>query len=113
MPLFWLDYSISFFKTYASILRFSENTLATALVKRRIECVEVLRIKIVLRDAEGVSKPLIMHYLTLAKEFYRLAYVGVVYETEDVVVGYAGFLLCCYRSRATKSTLAGGWISFH
>ena len=34
-----------------------------------------------------------MHYFTLAQIFYRVAHIGVIHETQDVVICYAGFLL--------------------
>ena len=36
-----------------------------------------------------------MHQLALAEELEGLADVGVVYHSEQIVVGHAGFLLCC------------------
>ena len=42
-----------------------------------------------------------MHKLTLAEEFEGFADVGVVNESEQIVVGYAGFLLCCNFKSAT------------
>ena len=62
--------------------------------RRGIEGVEVLRVEVVLGDAEGVAKPLIMHDLPLPQELDGIPHVGVVAEAEDVVVGDAGFLLC-------------------
>ena len=67
--------------------------LAAALVKGRVAGIEVLRIKMILRDAEGIPKPLIMHDLTLPEELDGLADIGIVAEAEDVVVGDAGLLL--------------------
>ena len=34
-----------------------------------------------------------MHYFALAQIFYRVAHIGVIHETQDVVICYAGFLL--------------------
>ena len=60
----------------------------------------------ILGDAEGVAKPLVMHDLPLPQELDRISHVGVIAETENVVVGHAGFLLCYYHAFATKSGLA-------
>ena len=35
-----------------------------------------------------------MHDLALTEELYYVVHVGVVAEAEDIVVGYAGLLLC-------------------
>lgn len=42
-----------------------------------------------------------MNYLALAKEFERLANIGIVYHTEQIVVGNARLLLRCYRVSTT------------
>ena len=66
-------------------------------VKRRIDRIEIFGIQIVLRDADGIAKSLIMHELTLAQEFDRLADVGIVTQTQNVVVRRARLLLCYYH----------------
>ena len=72
------------------------SILFTALrIERRVVGVEVLGIQMVLGDAEGVAKTLIMHDLPLAKELNGVAYVGIVRQAQNVVVGGACFLLCC------------------
>ena len=57
----------------------------------------------VLRDAERVAEALIVHNLALAQEFDRVADVGIVDKTQDVVVGRTRLLLCYYHVFATKS----------
>ena len=34
-----------------------------------------------------------MHYFTFTQEFYHIAYVRIVADSEDVVIGSSGFLL--------------------
>ena len=68
--------------------------LAAALVKGRVAGVEVLRVEVILRDPYAVAKSLIMHYLALTKEFYRIANVGIVGQAQNVIVGRARLLLC-------------------
>ena len=75
-------------------------------VKARIHRIKILRIQPVLRYAQSITKPLIVHDLTLAEVFERLANVGVIDETDEVVVGHARFLLCYYHVFATKLSLA-------
>ena len=69
-------------------------------VKGRVVSVEIFGIQIVLRDAEGVTEALIMHKLALAQKFDGLAHVGIVAKAQDVVIGRARLLLCCYRAKA-------------
>ena len=67
------------------------------LVKGRIAGVEILGVKIILRDAEGIAEPLIVNYLAGAKELDRVVDVGIVRQAENIVVGGAGLLLCYYH----------------
>ena len=79
---------------------------ATRFVEGRVDRVKILGIKIVLCDAKCVAETLIVHELTLAQEFDRLADVGVITQTQNVVVRCARFLLCYYHVFATKLSLA-------
>ena len=47
----------------------------------------------ILCDTEGIAKSLKMRDLPLAQEFDGVADVGVVYETENIIIGYARLLL--------------------
>ena len=67
--------------------------LTAPLVKGGIAGVEVLGVQIVLGNAEGIPKPLVVNDLPLPQELDGLADVGVIAEAEDVVVGHAGLLL--------------------
>ena len=77
------------------------DSFSAPLVKGGVAGVEVLGIEVVLGDAEGVTKPLVMHDLPLPQKLDGLADVGIVAEAEDVVVGHAGLLLCYYHVFAT------------
>ena len=68
--------------------------LPIPLVKAGIDGVEILTVKMILRDAEGVAKPLIMDDLSLAEIFDDVADVGIVAQAEDIVVGHTRLLLC-------------------
>ena len=63
-------------------------------VKGRIESVKILGVKVILRDAQSLAESLVMHDLSLAKELDGIANVGVIYETQNVVVGHPRLLLC-------------------
>ena len=62
----------------------------------------------ILRTAERISEALVVHDLAGAQKTQGVADIGIVDQAQKVVVGDSCLLLCCYRSRATKSTLAGG-----
>jgi len=51
---------------------------------------------------EEFAEPLKMHNLPLPQELYNLVYIGVVGQAQNVVVGGAGFLLCCNNVKTTK-----------
>ena len=57
----------------------------------------------ILRDADGVGEALIVNDLALAQIFDGIANVGIVGQTQDIVVGDACLLLCYYHVFATKS----------
>ncbi len=64
-------------------------------IEFRVECVEVLGIQVVLYDAERLAESLEVNDFTLSEEFDRVSYIGIVYETKDIIVGSSGFLFCC------------------
>ena len=73
------------------ILLFHPRTVECGVI-----CVEVTLILAgLLRDRDSLTEALIVHYLPLAQEPYRIDYIGVVDETKDVIVGQSRFLLCC------------------
>ena len=67
---------------------------AAVLVKRRVAGVEVFGIEIILRNAESIAEALIVYYFTRAEEFYRVAHVGIVRKSENIVISRASLLLC-------------------
>ena len=78
---------------------------STAFIEGWVADVEVFGVKVILRDAEGIGKALIMHDLALAEEFDHVVDVGVVRQTQDIVIGRARLLLCYYLVFATKLCL--------
>ena len=83
----------------------SSVLLAVLPIECRIVGIEVLRVQIVLGDAEGIGKPLVMHDLPLTQEFDGLLHIGIVAETENVVVGDTRFLLWCNHIRTNFSEI--------
>lgn len=63
-------------------------------VKGRIKCVKILGIKIILDYAQAFAEPLKMHDLTLPEESYGIDDVGIVYHSQNIVIGGAGLLFC-------------------
>lgn len=49
------------------------------------------------------AETLIMHNLPLPEELDRIADFRVFYKTQDVVIGCAGFLLCCDHVKTTAA----------
>ncbi len=43
-----------------------------------------------------------MHHFTLTEELDYLVYIGIVTESQNVVVGCTSFLLCYYFANATS-----------
>ena len=80
-------------------------SLAARTVKGGVASVEILGIQVVLGDAEGIGKPLVMHDLTLPQELDGVTDVGIVAEAENVIVGHAGLLLWCNHIRTNFSEI--------
>ena len=63
-------------------------------VKGGIESVKILGVQIILSDAKCLAEALIVNYLALTKELDRIADIGIVNKTQNVVVGHTCLLLC-------------------
>ena len=70
------------------------RAFGTLFVKGRVASVEIFGVEMVLRYADTLAETLIMDDLALSQELDRIAYVGVVGEAENVVIGRASLLLC-------------------
>lgn len=83
-------------------LIFGLRLLAELLhVEFRIDCVEVFGVKVILNDSQPFAEALIVHDFALTQEADWVQDIRVVAETDDVIVGRAGFLLCCNHIRTT------------
>ena len=60
-----------------------------------------MEVLIVLVCTVWLAETLKMYDLSLTKEPYRIAYVGVVGQAQDIVIGGAGFLFRCCLTGAT------------
>ena len=56
----------------------------------------------ILRDTNGIAETLEMINLSLAEKFDRVAHIGIIHKTENVIIRCARFLLCCNRMSATN-----------
>ena len=63
-------------------------------IKRRIDRVEIFRIQIILSYPESLGESLIMNHLTCPEEFDRIANIGIIYKTKQIVIGRTRLLLC-------------------
>ena len=77
-----------------------------SFVKRRIKGVEIFAVEVLLRDAEGVAEALVVHNLTLTQILDGIAHIGIIAQTQNIIVGYTSFLLCYYHVFATKISFA-------
>ena len=59
-----------------------------------VECVEILLIQMLLRSSENIAESLKMHDFALTKETDDVVYVGVIGQSQNVVVGGTRLLLC-------------------
>ena len=68
-------------------------SLHTAFIKARVKCIEILAVETIGEDAQTLAEALVVGDLTLSQEFERLEHVGIVDQTNEVVVGRTRFLL--------------------
>ena len=77
-------------------------------VKCWVGRIEVLSIQMVLDNPEPFTKPLEMHNLTRTQEPDRICNFLVLYQTQDIVIGAAGFLFRCQILRQVGNRVALG-----
>ncbi len=69
--------------------------LIWVFVEGRIEGIEVAAVQMILDIPQGFTEPLEVDDLPLPQETDGIADIVVFNHAQDVVVGGAGFLLCC------------------
>lgn len=69
--------------------------LSYSFVKLRIPTVEVLVVAAFLRYSQSFAEALIVYQFAFTQEFYRVADIGIVNQSQNVVVCHPRLLLCC------------------
>ncbi len=77
-------------------------------VKSRIHKIDVLLVKFFPQQLHGFTKTLEMNNFPLPQELYYIVYIGIVTQTQNVIVGYSCFLLWHGKIIATKYILKFG-----
>ena len=72
-----------------------------AFVKSGVVKIDVLLVHFLLAQTQAFTKALEVDDLTLTQKSDYVVDIGVVTQTKNVVVGLAGFLLCCDGVRKT------------
>ena len=67
--------------------------LSKPLIKAGIDGVEILAVKLILRDAEGVAKALEMHEFSLSEIADGVLHVGGVHQAQNVVISHPRLML--------------------
>ena len=75
------------------------------LIKGRIESVEILGVQPVGEDAQALAEALEMDDLPFTQKTDGRDHVRVVHQTQNIVIGGAGFLLCCDAVRTALRLL--------
>lgn len=76
-------------------------------VEIRVVCVVILAVQVVKNQAKAFTETLIVYNLSFAQIADRVTDFRIFDEAKNIIVGKAGFLLCCYLVRITK--LKYGW----
>ena len=69
--------------------------ILAALVKRSIECVEILAVEVVGSYTQTFAETLIMNNFPCTQKSYRVDNIGVVTKTQDIIVCGSCFLFGC------------------
>lgn len=84
---------------------------AELLIKVWVICVEVFLVKIILDQTETFTETLKVYQFTLAEEADGIGNFCILCQTQDVIIGSAGFLLCrhifCQIRNRVTGTLEG------
>ena len=68
--------------------------LSLWLVKGRIERIEILAVQMLLCNAQGIAKALVVNDLTFTQITQRISDVGIIAQANQIVIGYPCLLLC-------------------
>ena len=75
---------------------FFVNSFYSCAVKCGIVCIEIaLVLAGLLRYGDSLAEALIVDYLPLAQETYRVDDIRIIHKAEDIVIGQPRLLLCC------------------
>ena len=70
-----------------------------------VECgvgeIDILAVHLFLAQPQTLAEALEVDDLPLPQEADHVVHIRVITETQDIVIGEAGFLLCCNGVRAT------------
>ena len=65
-------------------------------VHGRVHKVDILGIQLLTEQLHRLTEALEVDHLALPEELNNIVYIRIVAESENVVIGDAGFLFCCY-----------------
>lgn len=68
--------------------------LLSALINTRIKGIEILFVHLIRSYSESLTEALIVYYLSCPEELNDITHIGIVHETQDVIVGGSRLLLC-------------------
>ena len=75
---------------------FFVNSFYSCAVKCGFVCIEIaLVLAGLLRYGDSLAEALIVDYLPLAQETYRVDDIRIIHKAEDIVIGQPRLLLCC------------------
>lgn len=69
-------------------------------IKLGVEGVIVTRVQMLLHHAQRIAEALEVYDFAFPQEFQRVAHIGVINQTKQIVIGCACLLFCCKRARA-------------
>ena len=79
-----------------------ENTLHFPLfIETRVHIIDILFSKLLLGEPQAFAEALEMNDLARPQELYNIIYIRVITQTQDIIIGYTSFLLCCNHIRTT------------
>ena len=81
-------------------------------VKAGIKGVKVFGVHVVLGNADRFTESLEMNQFPFPQKPDGIFHIGVIHQTENVVIGDSGFLFCCNCERTTYHVKQIGQAAF-
>lgn len=90
-----VDARLKFLVTVLLKCVLNARLLAELFIKVWVVSIKILFVQIILNQAKAFTETLEMNQFALTQETNGISYLRIFYQTKEVIIGSAGFLLWC------------------